>query len=250
MSDLLDRIVRQTRRDLETRQALQPELSATPSSRPGAFREALSGPELSLLAELKPRSPSQGPLREDVTEAYPAYRARASAVSVLVDTPFFGGGYGLFETTRKALGLPLLAKGFFVDPWQVDEARAHGADAVLLIARILDDDHMAALLAQIEGLGMDALIEVHTDRELDRALAVGAQILGVNARDLDSLAIDLEAARTRLDRIPKDRVRVAESGLESRADVDRVRGLAHAALIGTAFMSAPDIGAAMERLGW
>ncbi|MEL6183557.1 MAG: indole-3-glycerol-phosphate synthase [Myxococcota bacterium] len=240
----------QTRRDLDLRRDLQPELTPSPSERPGSFREALSGPELSLLAELKPRSPSRGPLRDDVGDAFPAYRERADAVSVLVDTPFFGGGYGLFARARQALPLPLLAKGFFVDPWQVDEARSHGADAVLLIARILDDAQLTHLRSRIEGLGMDALVEVHTDDELERALATGARVIGVNARDLDSLDIDLDKARRRLERVPEGRVRVAESGLERLEDVDRIRGIAHAALIGTAFMSAKDIGAAIEALGW
>lgn len=249
MSDLLDRIVHRTQEDLLARKSSCPRLDPSPDLSPNPFVDALSGPELSLIAELKPRSPSRGPLREDVGEAFPAYASRAHAASVLIDGPFFGGGLDLLQRARE-LPIPRLAKGFFLDPYQVDEARTHGASAILLIARILDDERMASLLTHTRALGMEALVEVHTDQELGRALDVGASIVGVNARDLDTLEIDLDAARQRLDRIPGGVLKVAESGLERREDVDRVRGHAHAALIGHAFMTARDISGAMEALGW
>lgn len=250
MSALLDRIVTQTRIDLEARRQTSPLPPVEPASHPGVFSAALAGPELSLIAELKPRSPSKGLLRERVQDAFAGYRARAQAVSVLVDEPFFGGGYQLFARARAALPLPLLAKGFFIDPWQVEEARAYGADAVLLIVRILDDATLRTLIDYAHGWGMDALVEVHSDDELSRAVAAGAKVIGVNARDLDTLAIDLDGARARLGRVPPGVIRVAESGLETREDVDSVRGLAQATLIGTAFMKAPDVAAAMDELGW
>lgn len=249
MSDLLQRIIERTAHDLAARRKARPRLDPSPDLSPNPFVDALSGPRLSLIAELKPKSPSRGPLRADVTAAFPAYGARAQAVSVLIDEPFFGGGLALLERART-LPVPRLAKGFLIDRYQVDEARLHGASAVLLIARVLDDERLADLLAHTRALGMEALVEVHTDGELERALAVGASVVGVNARDLDTLEIDLDAARVRLERVPGGVLRVAESGLETRADVDRVRDVAHAALIGHAFMTADDISAAMESLGW
>jgi indole-3-glycerol phosphate synthase len=257
MTELLDRIVARTRADVAARREAPLPARRAPDPR-GRFRAALEGarsrgaPGLGLIAELKPRSPSHGPLRQagHIDGVLEVYARRADAVSVLVDAAFFGGGLDLLARARARLDAPLLAKGFVLEPRQIDEAHAFGADAVLLIARLLEDGALAALRAHAERLGLATLVEVHTDRELERALQAGADVVGVNARDLDTLAIDLDAARARLDRVPPGVLRVAESGLRDRADVERVRGLAHACLVGAAFMAAEDVEAEMEALGW
>lgn len=250
MNELLERIVRQTHADLRARKS---DPLPEPPDRPrGSLAAALSTPGLSLIAEVKPKSPSKGHLRrlDELEPVITAYRARASAVSVLVDRPFFGGGPDLLARVRESLPQPILAKGFMLDPHQLAEARAWGASAALLIVRLLEGSALAEMLAAARSLELETLVEVHTDAELDRALEVGAQIIGVNARDLDSLDMDLAAARARLDRIPKGVLRVAESGLESREDVDAARPHAEGVLIGHAFMQAEDPAAAMVALGW
>ncbi len=251
MSALLERIVASTREDVEARRS-EPLPIRPAGPAPGSFSSALARPGLSLIAELKPRSPSRGKLLgpgrlEPVLEAY---RRRAHAVSVLVDEAFFGGGLDLLERVRAELDLPLLAKGFLLERRQLEEVHARGADAVLLIARLLDDRALPAMLEVAHALRLDALVEVHGDDELERALGAGARIVGINARDLDTLAIDLSAARALLAKVPQGILRVAESGLETRGDVRLTEGLADACLIGTAFLAADDPEAAIEELGW
>lgn len=251
-SGVLERIVERTLSDVAERRAAEPIPRPRTASPPRGFRKALGGPGLGLIAEVKPRSPSKGDLRP-LTALEPvldAYRRRASAVSVLVDGPFFGGSLELLARVRAALELPVLAKGFLLEPYQLEEAYAAGADAVLLIARLLSGRALRDLIELAHARGLDALVEVHSHEELEHALGAGARLIGVNARDLDTLAIDLSAARALLDRVPTGVVRVAESGLESREEVDKLRGLADAALIGSAFMAASDVDRAMEALGF
>lgn len=253
-SAVLDRIVTRTRADLAERRKATPieALRDRPVAPPRDALAALSAPGLSLIAEYKPRSPSKGPIRpdaqpEDVAALYAPY---AAAMSVLCDAPFFGGGYPTLARVRAAVDLPLLAKDFVVDPYQLHEARAHGADMVLLMCSVLAPGALEDLLGRARALGMAALVETHDDAELQVALDVGARIIGVNSRDLRTLEIDLEQARARLARVPADRVRVAESGLTTRAAVDAMRPHADAALIGSHLMAAPDPQAAIEALGF
>lgn len=252
INPLLDRIVAQTRADLDGRRRAPTRPNARVGRAPCGLTSALSRPQLSLIAEIKPRSPSRGDLRsvEDLGPVLSAYRERAQAISVLIDKTFFGGGLELLKTVRTEVDLPLLAKGFLLEAQQVEEAFLHGADGVLLIVRLLDPRTLSRLLKHTHSYGMDALVEVHTDDELSAAVDAGARIIGVNARDLDTLSINLKEARRRLDKIPQGILRVAESGLETRADIDQIRSLANAALIGTAFMSAPNVDEAIEALGW
>ena len=252
MSQLLKQIVDQTQADLEVRRASAPDLRADPKVLRHTFGQALRVDELSLIAEVKPRSPSKGHLldRSQVPELVEIYDKHAHAMSVLIDSPFFNGGLDLLQQVRTRTTKPLLAKGFILDSYQIHEARIYGADAILLIVRILDDEKLNSLLKCASDLGLDALVEVHTDEELERALQAQAPIVGVNARDLDTLKIDLEAAYARLNRIPSNIVRVAESGVETPEQVARIRGFADAALIGTGFLQAEDIEAKMEQLGW
>lgn len=251
---VLERICARTRIDLDARKAATPlaALQARPVDPPLDAVAALSAPGLSLIAEYKPRSPSKGPIRpdaqpEDIARCYAPY---AAAMSVLCDGPFFGGGYPLLARVRATVDFPLLAKDFVIDPYQIHEARAHGADLVLLMCSVLPKAQLADLLGLTRSLGMAALVETHDDAELQVALDVGARIIGVNSRDLRTLAIDLDQARDRLTRVPADRVRVAESGLTSREAVDSMRPHADAALIGSHLMGAPDPTAAIEALGF
>ncbi|MBX2813505.1 MAG: indole-3-glycerol phosphate synthase TrpC [Myxococcales bacterium] len=252
MSDLLDRIVEQTQRDLNERRSARPKLPVQAKLVSHRFAAALRQPGLSLIAEIKPKSPSKGHLldRAEIPEITRLYGEHAQAISVLVDHPFFGGGFDLLQEVRQSVSLPLLAKGFIVDPYQIEEAVAYGADAILLIVRILSDESLSTLLGIAAGFGIDALVEVHTDEELERAQHAQAPIIGVNARDLDTLQIDLNACHERLSRIPHNTIRVAESGLDQPEDIQRIKPDADAALIGTAFLSAPKVEDKLVALGW
>lgn len=236
---ILDEIVESKRREAARiegeRRALEERAAAAPA--PRGFADALaSGDDVAVVAEFKRRSPSAGAFAED---ADPASVARgyaeggAAALSVLTDGPYFGGDLGDLAAARAAVDVPVLRKDFVLEPVQVVEARAAGADAVLLIARILGDGRLEELLAATAALGMDALVEVHGRDELDRALAAGAEVVGVNARDLDSFEVDLSVAEELVGRVPGGRVAVAESGVTGRDDVRRLaRAGADAVLVG------------------
>lgn len=251
---VLDGIVARTAVELERRRRRVPlatlERDVKPS--PRSLSEALRAEGVGLIAEFKPRSPSRGEIRPGARPAQivPIYDRYASAMSVLVDRPHFGGGYDVLAEARALTERPILAKGFFVSRYQVVEARAAGADAVLLMASVLDDDVLVALYEDARALGMEALVEVHDDDELERVLALDVAIVGVNARDLSTLQIDLEAMLRRLDRVPAERVRVAESGVSEAQQVAGLCGRADAVLMGTALMAAPNVEEKIRELGW
>jgi indole-3-glycerol phosphate synthase len=217
----------------------------------GRFAAALSGPALAGVAEVKRRSPSAGDLRPD---ADPGALARdyerhgAAAVSILVDERF-GGSWDDLRAARAAAGLPLLAKGFFAARAHLDEARTSGADAVLLVLRDLDDATAADLLAHARALALDVLVEAHDADELDRAVALDARVIGLNARDLGTFWIDRRAQLELVARAPRDRIVVAESGIASRAQgaAAELAG-ANAILVGSALMRAPHPGAKLAEL--
>jgi indole-3-glycerol phosphate synthase len=227
-------------------------VARTPTTRepidaPRALRR--DGGPLRLLAEVKLRSPSAGPLSRALTPAARALayaRAGASMVSVLCDAPYFDGSWDHLAAARQALDaaglrVPLLAKEFVIDARQIAEARDRGADSVLLIARIVDAPTLAALARAARGEGIEPLVEVATEPELDAAMAAGARIVGVNARDLDSLAMDAARAARVLDRVPPGVVAVHLSGLKTPADVARIAaGRTDAALVGEALMRQDD----------
>ncbi|WP_018462028.1 indole-3-glycerol phosphate synthase TrpC [Thermus oshimai] len=216
-----------------------------------SFREALLGPGLSVIAEIKKKSPSQGPIREvDPLEAALAYaRGGARALSVLTEPHWFGGSLEDLVRARGA-GLPLLRKDFAVDPFMLEEARAFGASAALLIVALLGEE-TGAYLEEARRVGLDALVEVHTERELEVALEAGAEILGVNNRDLHTLAIDLTTA-PRLGRLARKRgfsgILVAESGYRTGEELRALEGLFDAVLIGTSLMEAKDLEGALKGL--
>ncbi len=217
----------------------------------GRFRDALAAPGLSAIAEIKRRSPSAGDLRPDadpraLAAAYE--RAGAAAVSVLVDERF-GGTWDDLRAARSAASLPLLAKGFFTTEDDLLEARAAGADAALLLLRDLDDAVCAELLDAAAALGLETLVEAHDAAELERAVALGAPVIGINARDLSSFEIDRAAQLELVARAPRDRVVIAESGIATRAQgaAAELAG-ADAILVGSALMRAPDPAAKLAEL--
>ncbi|HEX2189708.1 MAG TPA: indole-3-glycerol phosphate synthase TrpC [Longimicrobiaceae bacterium] len=217
------------------------------------FAAALRRPgEVRLLAEVKRRSPSAGEIRPgaDPVEVARAYEAGgAAAVSVLTDREYFGGDLDALRRVRAEVGLPALRKDFLVDPVQIWEARDAGADAVLLIARILDDALLAELLGLAAESAMDALVEVHDAEELERALAAGARLVGVNNRDLGSFRTDLELSVRLAPSVPGGATLVAESGIRTAADVDRLGAAGvDAVLVGESLMRQDDLRAAAAAL--
>ena len=217
----------------------------------GRFRSALAGPGLAAIAEIKRRSPSAGDLRPDADPGALAAElagAGAAAISVLVDERFAGSVADL-RAARAATDVPLLAKGFFREETELDTLARAGADAVLLLLRDLDDRRAAALGEHARGLGLDLLVEAHDAEELERAVQLGADPIGVNARDLGSFAIDRRAALDLIAAAPKDRVLVAESGVLARAHgaAAELAG-ADAVLVGTALMRADDPAAKLREL--
>ena len=215
------------------------------------FRDALAGPGLAAIAEVKRRSPSAGDLRPGADPARLASefeRAGAAAVSVLVDERFAGSPADL-AAARSASRLPLLAKGFFSTEAELDEVRRAGADAVLLLLRDLDDGTIRVLLEHAAKVGLDALVEAHDDAELARAVELDAAVIGINARNLETFEIDRRAQLALVERAPRDRVVVAESGIASRAQgAEAELAGADAILVGSALMRASDPGAKLAEL--
>jgi indole-3-glycerol phosphate synthase len=253
--DLLGTIVAATRRIVAVRQEARPLSSLTAARRPrgDAFASALRSSQAPrVIAECKRRSPSKGVLREHYDAAAHAKsyaEAGAAAISVLTEPTFFDGSLEHLDAVRQAVSVPLLRKDFIVSTYQLVEAVGAGADAVLLIVGALSDVDLHDLLAQARTLGLAAVVEVHDEAELDRALAGGATIVGVNSRNLRTLAVDL----TVLDRIaavlPRHVIAVAESGIRTSADLSRLSDAGyHAFLVGERLMTRPDPGAALREL--
>ena len=225
------------------RRALERTIEAVPALRP-ALRRALVGREVAVIAEIKRRSPSAGPIREDLD---PAERAAlyaehgAAAISVLTNGPFFGGSIEDLALAAARCTRPLLRKDFILDEIQLLEGRAAGASAVLLIARALTRERLEALLRFSADLNLDALVEVHTQPELNTAMEAGAEIIGINSRDLDTFRIDVAGALELLGLVPRGRFAVAESGILGRSDVERAAAAgADAVLVGTALSAAAE----------
>jgi indole-3-glycerol phosphate synthase len=217
----------------------------------GALKRA-PGDAVRVIAEVKKASPSKGVIRADfdpvaIARAYAA--AGAAAVSVLTDADYFQGSLQDLEAVRAAVDLPLLRKDFTIDPYHLYEARRHGADAVLLIAAVLDDAELARLLELADRLGLAALVEVHTEAELDRALEVGADLVGINNRDLATFDTTLETTYRLLKRLPEAVVRVSESGIATRDQVAELeRAGLDAVLVGESLVRQADVGAALKAL--
>lgn len=216
------------------------------------FTAALSRDGLNVIAELKPASPSRGVLREPFAPVELAVGLRdsgAAALSVLTEGEFFGGSLKNLRDARKSINLPVLRKDFIFDPWQVWETRANDADSFLLIVAALSDGLLRELLALGREIGMEAVVEVHTAAELDRALAAEARIIGVNNRDLHRLTVNTKTSFDLVARIPDHCIAVSESGLRAHDDLLKLRAAGFDAfLIGEQLMTAPDPGYALQTL--
>jgi indole-3-glycerol phosphate synthase len=255
--NVLDRIVDATREEVDRRRSavplsnLQTALRGRPEPRP--FQEALSArPGVSVIAEHKRRSPSAGTIREgaDVATVAAAYeRGGAAAISVVTEPSHFGGSLDDLREARAATALPVLRKDFIVDPYQVYEAAAAGADALLLIVAALEPEVLAELHRVARALDVDVLVEIHDERELDVALDVEADILGINNRDLTDFTVDLDRTYDLLSGVPAGKTVVSESGFSSREQLDDLERVGvDAVLIGETLMRAEDIEAACRVL--
>jgi len=257
MATILDEIVARKRREVELARervpsfALEGRMATAPAVRDFFAPLAAPGP-VRLIAEFKRKSPSAGEIRpgatvEEIVRGYAA--AGASCLSILTDAVGFGGSLVDLETARVAVPLPVLRKEFVVDRYQVLEARAHGADAVLLIAECLDDCRLRSLYREILDLGMTPLVELHDAENLPRVLDLGATLVGINNRDLRTMTTDLDHVLRLRERVPDDVVLVAESGIRTRADVERLgRAGIGAMLVGESLLRQPDPGRAAAAL--
>lgn len=260
MSDILEKILARKAEEVRERSArlTLAELAALCEGLPPtrgfatALNAKLDAGQAAVIAEIKKASPSKGIIRADF---HPAQIARsyeaggAACLSVLTDIDFFQGSDAYLQQARSACSLPVLRKDFVIDPWQVYEARSLGADCILLIVAALDDGQLAQLANLAMDLGMDALLEVHDIDELERALQVGAPLVGINNRNLRTFEVTLDTTLTMRTAVPSDRVLVTESGIHTIDDVARMRDAGvNAFLVGEAFMRADDPGAELARL--
>ena len=260
MSDILQRIVEVKREEIA---AARPRVGASdlqelargqdaPRGFAAAMRAKVARGDAAVIAEIKKASPSKGVLREQFDPAAIAAsyaKHGAACLSVLTDVQFFQGHEDYLKAARAACALPVIRKDFLIDPYQVVEARAMGADCVLLIAACLGDGQMSELEAAALEQGMDVLVEVHDGAELDRALRLKTPLLGINNRNLRTFEVTLDTTLGLMSRVPADRLLVTESGILGQADAAKMRAAGvHAFLVGEAFMRADDPGVALEAL--
>ncbi|MBF2758702.1 MAG: indole-3-glycerol phosphate synthase TrpC [Ectothiorhodospiraceae bacterium AqS1] len=258
--DILRRIVRHKQSEIAERAATVPlDLLREKARSAGATRSfaarieaGIAAGQATVIAEIKKASPSKGRLREDFDPPEIARRyaaGGASALSVLTDTHFFQGHDDHLIEAKAACSLPVLRKDFVIDPYQVFEARALGADCILLIAAALDDANLDSLAGLAQDLGLDTLVEVHDSEELARIEAIRPRLIGINNRDLRTFDTALETTLALLDRIPEGSTVITESGIRERADVARLRAAGvHGFLVGEAFMRADDPGVALREI--
>ena len=260
MSDILDKIVAVKREEVaaarkkKSLEAMRTDAESRVLTRDfeSALRRKIAGDQAAVIAEIKKASPSKGVLRADfvpadIAQSYAEHGA--ACLSVLTDRQFFQGGIDYLKQARASCDLPVLRKDFMVDPYQVYEARAIGADCILLIAACLDDGQMAELEAIARSLDMAVLVEVHDRPELERALKLKTKLVGINNRNLRTFEVSLDTTLGMLSEVPADRLLVTESGILAKDDVKRMRDAGvHAFLVGEAFMRAGDPGEALAAL--
>ncbi|GAB4517202.1 MAG: indole-3-glycerol phosphate synthase TrpC [Parvularculaceae bacterium] len=260
MTDILCEIIEYKKREIAAGKsassfaALEAAARAAPAPRDfeGALRAKIGEFGVALIAEIKKASPSKGLIRNDfsppdLAQAYA--RGGAACLSVLTDTPSFMGAPEHLQSVRAAVDLPVLRKDFMIDPWQIAQSRALGADGVLLIMACLEDAQAAELYDAAQKFGMAALFETHDRVELDRAIALGGRLIGVNNRNLSTFETDLATTETLAPHIPSDRLLIAESGIGAAADIARLaRAGARAFLVGESLMRADDVAAATAEL--
>jgi len=258
--DILRKIVRRKAEEVAARAERLPleqlvrGLTAAPPVRGfvDALAARLAADRPAVIAELKRASPSKGVLRQDFRPAEIAVsyeRGGATCLSVLTDRDFFQGRDAHLREARSVCALPVLCKDFIIDPYQLYQARAIGADCILLIVACLDDHRLRGLNALAGELGLDVLVEIHDREELERALAIPGRLIGINNRNLRNFQVDPETTLGMLDAIPQDRIPITESGIGTREDIARLRERGvHAFLVGEAFMRAADPGAMLARL--
>ena len=241
MSDILDRIVERTRARLREQ-----------ANTPFAFRAALQRDAINVIAEIKSASPSAGTIVEnpDVESIALEYKnGGAAAISIVTEPEFFRGSTSWIARAKAATGLPVIMKDFIIEPSQLFHGISAGADAILLLASLLDAKQIREFISLLETHGCDALVEVHDERELDRALEGGARLIGVNNRDLRDCHVDLGISERLGALMPEDKIRVAERGIRTRADVDRLRAAGfHAFLVGESLLRQDDRAAAVRTL--
>jgi indole-3-glycerol phosphate synthase len=256
-NNILARIVERRREAVAHRKRVLPDVALKiavekKSASVRDFAAALTRAGLNVIAELKKASPSRGLLRTDYQPAKIASQMEANgaaALSVLTEEDFFQGSLSDLKQVAKATKIPILRKDFIVDPWQVWETRAANADAFLLIAAILDDDTLRELLALGRELGMEALVEAHSEDELHRAIGAGAKIIGVNNRDLKTFEVRIDTSLQLVESIPEECIAVSESGIRAHADLLRLRKAGFDAfLVGEHLMTMPDAGAGLANL--
>jgi len=254
---ILTKIIEEKRREIEaakdrlTFAQMQKRLRVLPSGR--NFKAAISKEhEINLIAEIKKASPSKGVFRHEfdllkIAQVYRAYGAKA--ISILTDEKFFRGKLEYLELVRKNVYLPILRKDFILDKYQLYESKLFGADAVLLIAEILSQSELFNFLEICKNLAMDAVIEVHGEEDIKKALSVEAQIIGINNRDLHTFNVNLEITSNLINSIPKNKVIISESGISTYEDVMFLKSLGvNAVLIGEAFMKSDDIGSKIREV--